>query len=115
MGGWADFSEEEFTNCASGVARRGVPVPVPLLLFDNNDALVGLCMLGIFQIGEMKMLNHRYMDGTKEAFETLLRVVPAHAHGLGCSSCGGYFPASLPWLTDLFENHPGFERGTQTE
>ena len=115
--GWAEFTKEQFLiNVRNETASDGLPLPSPLLLFNQQKELVACCMLGIFQpsVG-MKMLNSRYTDGTAEALPMMLELTRLHAHKLGCSLLGGYVP-SEPWVFEMYATLLlGFKRGTQTE
>jgi hypothetical protein len=57
---------------------------------------------------------HRYADGTPEGLALLLNMLPALAHELGCHTCGGYVP-TLPWILEIYEASPVYERATATE
>ena len=89
-------------------------MPAPRLLFDAHGELVAFATLAVLQFGAMRVLMHRFADGTPDGLERLLHCLPSVAHGHGCATVGGYVP-TLPWLLEIFERSPVFKRATATE
>jgi len=112
--GWATFDEEALTAGVAKQLSRGIPMPQPRLLLDARGELVAFASIAHLRFGERFFLMHRYADGTPEGLALLVHMLPALAHELGCHTCGGYVP-TLPWILEIYEASPVYERATATE
>lgn len=112
--GWAEYSEAILRSQLSGAIRREFPMPTPRVLFDEAGELIAFGAFAKHRFGQIIGLLPQYTDGTPAGFELYVRCLPYVAHELGCDRVGGYVP-TLPWILEVFERSPDFERATATE
>lgn len=89
-------------------------MPAPRLLIDAEGEVAAFASVATLFFGSDKVFFYRYVDGTREAIRLLLHALPAVAAALECVGVGGYGP-TLPWLLEILDQSPVYQRGTATE
>jgi len=112
--GWGKFSELELTKAVMGEPLKGEMPPLPQLILDSSGSIVALATLGRLKFGEMKIMMHKYMDGTKEGLKLMLESLPGIAKEDGCHQVGGYVPTH-DLVLGLIEENKSFTRMTETD
>lgn len=112
--GWAEYSEANLVCSIRGEESRGIPMPLPRLLFNASGELIAFVTLAILRFGESRYLMNRHFDGTPEGFGLLAHCLPHLAHKYECEATGGYV-ATLPFVLDVFDRSPVYKRATATE